>query len=298
MKKLIFLACFLSLFLTGCSGKDEVSSAVGTVSIIVGSSNIESSVDISSEDVTTVPEDSLPEEDITTKPDFVEIPEQYEEGADVPVYIPDITLYGEKNYEPMLSDITVDGKTVDINVEPIESVVSKLGLTRREGLFYQDGIEDINSITFYGTGYGVHTGLADVEKQWTKSFLFIECMDDTGIETWANEQYAGMKIRAVYTNAECTGETHIAFCGVECGMSEDKVIALLGEGNTTRNMTYYANDENQLFIKYENGVVNEMYLVNDTGSVKTEFCPEEYGIVIDDDSSDMVSEEAIAVPVE
>lgn len=293
MKKLIFISCFLMLFLTGCS-KNEASSTSSavTVSVKVGTALIESTTD-----VTTVQDDSVPEEEgTTTKPDFVEIPEQYEEETHIEVYSPDISLYGEKNYDTMLSDITIDGKTVDINTEPIEGMISKLGLTRRDGLFYKDGLEDVNAITFYGTGYGIHTGLADVEKQWTKSFLFIECMNEIGLAV--DEQCEGFSIRAVYTNAECTGETHIAFCGVECGMSEDTVIALLGEGNITRNMIYYANNDNQLFIKYVDGIVEEMYLVNDTGNVKTEFCPEEQGVVVDDDSNETASEEPVAVPVE
>lgn len=214
-------------------------------------------------------------------------PQEFYEDKDAPniVVNPDVVIYGEKNVDndTPLYKVKVNGKYIDIRHETTDTLLNTAGIRQdvktlkynEDTDYRENGDEYSDGIFFYGRGYGIYSNYEDESKRYTGTHLFIEGVENGLVAVEVDPTAAGVySIRGVYASIAMTrSDFDIVFANdVKCGMSREAVEKKLGEGNKSRDFTYYANDENALLIRYdEDDNAAEIYLFNDF-----EFLPIDY----------------------
>lgn len=199
----------------------------------------------------------------------------------------DIEVFGDKNEgdDVSLQNVSINGTVVNIRDETVDSLISKTGTKQNRSKihynFYQD--EDAggryDGIFFFGNGYGIDSQTQDPTLRFTGTHFFIEGQrggDELAMEV-DSTAVGSYGIRCLYASlASTSSDFEVIFAnGVKCGMDRSTVESLIGKGNSSRLYTYYANNNNVLFLSYSDDIVSEIYLVNDYQRLPVKYSPSE-----------------------
>lgn len=230
-----------------------------------------------------------------------------DEEAPVEIPTPDVIIYGEQNMsnETELWKIKLNGKYLDIRSDTLDKFIKTADIKQnKKASFFNGAKEDEDCIFFYGKGYGVFRNAQDESKRFEGTLLFLEGLEQGNIATVVDPTIKDhFKIRCAYSSVGATkSDYNIEFAnGVYTGMKRSEVEELLGSGDKTRGMVYYANKDNCLVIRYDikdedgeesaDDIATEIYLFNDF-----EEAPIQY-VLAEEETTEATTEEDIDVGV-
>lgn len=208
--------------------------------------------------------------------------EEYYEDPDTPteVFSPDIVIFGNKNMSDSASlcDVTVNGKTLSITDETVDTFINKAGVRQNKACSFLNPFElddSYDGVFWYGKGYGIYTNTVDESKRFTGTQVFIEGLDYASVAGEVDPSVEGAyRIRSVYSSIGATKSDFTVnyIGGVEVGMSKSDIEGKLGKASETKGYAYYANSSGALVIRYDkNDIAVEIYLFADYADIPIEY---------------------------
>lgn len=219
--------------------------------------------------------------------------EEYYTDEDAPKEIPtpDVTIFGEQNVSDKteLWKIKLNGKYLDIRNDTLDKFIDLAGIKQnKKATFFNGSKDDEDCIFFYGKGYGVFKNAQDESKRFEGTLLFLEGLEQGSVATVVDPSIKDrFKIRCAYSSIGATKDDYfIEYAnGVHTGMKRSEIEKLLGSGDYTRGMIYYANKDNCLVIRYDikdkdgkesgDDTATEIYLFNDFKETPIQYVPAE-----------------------